>query len=223
MTPGPRTDDHRGGALSLVRQGAGATRVDIRLKRFGSTPVLRNVRFEVARGETVALLGPSGIGKSTVLRIVAGLDRRFEGTVERPENIAVIFQEPTLLPWRSALCNLTLVHPDLSVSKARAMLARVGLAGRDDAFPGQLSLGQQRRLALARAFGGRPELLIMDEPFVSLDPDLAEAMLALTEELIAEVRPATIFVTHAKAEADRFADRVLELHGHPAMLIPHLV
>lgn len=223
MTPGAYTDDRRLTPLRPIRDGAGVIRVDIRLKRFGATPVLRNVRFQVARGETVALLGPSGIGKSTVLRIVAGLDRQFDGTVARPDNIAIVFQEPTLLPWRSALHNLTLVHPDLSDAQAREMLARVGLDGREDAFPGQLSLGQQRRLALARAFGGRPDLLIMDEPFVSLDPDLAEAMLTLTEELIAELRPATIFVTHAQAEADRLASRILELHGQPATLIPHLL
>ncbi|WP_258093475.1 ABC transporter ATP-binding protein [Salipiger pentaromativorans] len=198
-------------------------RVDIRAKRFGVTPILENVRFEVARGETVALLGPSGIGKSTLLRIVAGLDGDFEGHVDRPESMAMVFQEPTLLPWRSALRNLTLVHPELSDRQARAALARVGLKGREEAFPGRLSLGQQRRLALARAFAGRPEMLVMDEPFVSLDPALAESMLSLTEALIAEARPATIFVTHARAEAERLANRILELRGHPATLSPHLV
>ena len=87
-------------------------------------------------------------------------------------------------------------------------------------FPGQLSLGQQRRLALARAFAGDPDFLIMDEPFVSLDPGTAEAMLVLTETLIAEVRPATLFVTHARVEAERLKARVLELRGSPASLAP---
>ena len=140
--------------------------------------VLRDVHFSVARGETVALVGPSGVGKSTLLRILAGLDRDFDGSVARPANMAMVFQEPTLLPWRSALSNITLVHPEITERRARAMLARVGLSGREEAFPRSLSLGQQRRLALARAFAGRPELLIMDEPFVSLDPVLADAMLA---------------------------------------------
>ncbi|ANT63606.1 ABC transporter ATP-binding protein (plasmid) [Salipiger sp. CCB-MM3] len=198
-------------------------RVDIRSKRFGSAEVLRNLGFTVARGETVALVGPSGIGKSTVLRIVAGLDPYFEGEITRPAEMAMVFQEPVLLPWRSALQNLTLVHPELAEKDARAALDRVGLEGRYDAFPRSLSLGQQRRLALARAFAGQPALLIMDEPFVSLDPDLAEAMLQLTETLIAEQRPATILVTHARTEADRLADRVLELKGQPATLGPHLI
>lgn len=192
--------------------------VDIRGKSFGATPVLGRVAFELGQGETLAILGPSGIGKSTLLRIVAGLDTAFEGTVCRPERLAIVFQEPTLLPWRTALRNLTLVHPDLSDTAAAEMLERVGLGDKAGLFPGQLSLGQQRRLALARAFAGTPELLILDEPFVSLDPDLAAAMLALTERLIAELRPATLFVTHARPEAERLAGRILELGGHPATL-----
>ncbi|GAA0296038.1 ATP-binding cassette domain-containing protein [Rhodovulum strictum] len=195
-------------------------RVDIRAKSFGGTAVLGRVAFEVAQGETVAILGPSGIGKTTLLRIVAGLDERFEGNVERPGRIAMVFQEPTLLPWRSVLKNLTLVHPGLTRRAARDMLARVGIGDKAHAFPGQLSLGQQRRLALARAFAGHPELLIMDEPFVSLDPATAEAMLALTERLIAEERPATLFVTHSRAEAERLATRILDLVGRPAILTP---
>lgn len=192
--------------------------VDIQSKRYGPVQVLGRIAFEVAPGETVALLGPSGIGKSTVLRIVAGLDPDFEGTARRPEAIGMVFQEPTLLPWRSALDNLRLVHPSLPADEAEAMLARVGLAERGGAFPGQLSLGQQRRLALARAFAGRPKALIMDEPLVSLDAKTAAAMLDLTAELIAETRPATLFVTHAQSDADRLATRVLNLRGNPATL-----
>ncbi|TCP44523.1 ABC transporter ATP-binding protein [Rhodovulum marinum] len=195
-------------------------RVDIRAKSFGDTPVLGPVAFQIAPGETVAILGPSGIGKSTLLRIVAGLDTDYQGSVTRPDRLAMVFQEPTLLPWRSALKNLTLVHRGLSRNSARDMLARVGLADKETAFPGQLSLGQQRRLALARAFAGQPQFLIMDEPFVSLDPATADAMLALTERLIAEHRPATLFVTHDRAEADRLADRALDLAGRPATLSP---
>ncbi len=193
-------------------------RVDIASKSFGGTQVLGRVRFDIAPGETLALVGPSGIGKSTVLRILAGIDTDFDGQVQRPENMAIVFQEPTLLPWRSVVRNLTLIHPILSREAALRALERVGLNGKEEMFPGQLSLGQQRRLALARAFAGRPELLIMDEPFVSLDADTAEAMMALTEGLIAETRPATLFVTHARQEANRLAHRVLELGGIPAAL-----
>lgn len=194
-------------------------RVTVRRKAFGATEVLRDIAFTVDQGETLAILGPSGIGKSTLLRLIVGIDRDFEGEIARPDQTAMVFQEPTLLPWRTALQNLTLVHPDLGETGALAILRRVGIADKAAMFPRQLSLGQQRRLALARAFAGQPKLLVMDEPFVSLDHDMAEDMLALTEALIAEARPATILVTHSEAEATRLASRVLRLAGRPATIV----
>ena len=193
-------------------------RIHVRSKVLGGTEILRNVSLELAPGERVAVLGPSGVGKSTLLRIVAGVDRAFEGVIERPDNIAIVFQEPTLLRWRSVLANLTLTHPGLSDEAAGAMLGRVGLAEKADQYPGQLSLGQQRRVALARAFVGRPELLVLDEPFVSLDPALSEEMIALTESLIAETKPSVLLVTHILSEAQRLGDRICRLQGSPATL-----
>lgn len=193
-------------------------RIRVARKAFGTAEVLRDVALDLGPGERVAVLGPSGVGKSTLLRIVAGVDRAFDGAVERPDATAIVFQSPTLLPWRSARANLTLTHPGLSDADADAMLGRVGLAGKEVLFPGQLSLGQQRRVALARAFVGRPEFLIMDEPYASLDEDTAGEMLALTEALLAEARPAMLLVTHNPAEAARLATRVLHLTGSPATL-----
>ena len=193
-------------------------RVAIEAKFFGGQQILGSIHFGIDPGETVALVGRSGIGKSTLLNIVAGIDTGFLGSVERPDKMAIVFQEPTLLPWRSALDNLLLPNAGLATDRAMAALDRIGLTGKESAFPGQLSLGQQRRLALARAFVGRPELLLMDEPFVSLDPDIADTMMALTEELIAETRPATLFVTHSRSEAERLSDRILTLSGVPASL-----
>lgn len=198
-------------------------RVDIKSKAFGRTQVLKDVTFMLKPGECLAILGKSGVGKSTLLRLVAGIDTDFEGTVQRPEAMAFVFQEPTLLPWRSALDNLLLVHPDLSEVGARESLRKVGLWDKADQFPGQLSLGQQRRLALARAFAGKPELLILDEPFVSLDEKTAAEMVALTRELMNEVAPATLFVTHERQEARELADRTLELSGTPATVVPNVV
>jgi sulfonate transport system ATP-binding protein len=190
-------------------------KVDIQSKFFGATPVLGPIRFDVPQSQTVALVGPSGVGKSTLLRIVSGIDTDFNGAVTRPEKQAVVLQEPTLLPWRSSLENMLIFHPELPKDRALDMLERVGFGGMAALFPGQLSLGQQRRLSLARAFVGAPEMLIMDEPFVSLDPKTAQTMLTLTQELIAETRPATLFVTHDSQEADVLADRVLRLQAGP--------
>lgn len=194
-------------------------KIDVERKAFGEAEILRDIRFEVADGETVAILGASGIGKSTLLRLIAGIDEAFEGEIVRPANIAMVFQEPVLLPWRSVLQNLTLVHPALGDDAARAALERIGIADKAGLFPNQLSLGQQRRLALARAFAGRPELLVMDEPYVSLDPQTAEEMLELTEVLIAETRPTVILVTHSETEAKRLAQRTLRLAGRPATIV----
>ena len=115
-----------------------------------------------------------------------------------------------MLPWRSTLQNLTLVTR-VGAEVAEAALASVGLGGNSGLFPRQLSLGQQRRLALARAFVTRPSLLLLDEPFASLDPPLVADMLALTERLIADAKPATLFVTHSAFEAERLASRNLRI------------
>jgi len=193
-------------------------KVDVKSKNFGQNIILKDVSFGVEKGETLAILGPSGIGKSTLLGLVAGTDSDFSGTIKRPNKLAIVFQEPTLLPWRTVSQNITLIHPDLKGRAVLQALDRVGISHQADLFPGQLSLGQQRRLALARAFAGQPDLLVMDEPFASLDQETAQDMLALTEELIKEARPATIFVTHAPDEASRLADRTLVLSGSPATI-----
>lgn len=192
--------------------------VDVRRKAFGTSEILRNVRFDMQDGQAIAILGASGVGKSTLLRLIAGIDHAFEGEIVRPQAIAMVFQEPVLLPWRSVLENLTLVHPTLGDAVARQALERIGIGDKADLFPGQLSLGQQRRLSLARAFAGRPALLVMDEPYVSLDPQTAQEMLELTEALIAESRPSVILVTHSESEARRLADRTFRLVGSPATL-----
>lgn len=200
------------------RLEAGVIDIDIASKDFGGTKVLKNVRFSMKKGECLAILGESGIGKSTLLRLIAGIDKDYEGTTKRPDRMAIVFQEPTLLSWRSALQNILLVHEGLEKAEALDMMARVGLSEKVNLFPGQLSLGQQRRLALARAFAGRPNFLIMDEPFVSLDEKTASEMIALTRVLMKDLAPATLFVTHEKKEAAQLADRILELTGTPATI-----
>ncbi|MEM7642293.1 MAG: ATP-binding cassette domain-containing protein [Pseudomonadota bacterium] len=183
----------------------------------GATAVLGPISLRIGPRETVALVGPSGVGKTSLLRAVAGLGGAYTGRIDAPSRLAFVFQEPTLLPWRSVLANVTLpsaAAPDA----ARRALARVGLAGREADVPGQLSLGQQRRLSLARAFAADPDLLLLDEPFVSLDAMLAREMMDLVADFRDTSGAALLLVTHARDEATRLADRIVTLGGAPATI-----
>ena len=181
------------------------------------TPVLRDVSLRLNRGETLALVGPSGIGKSSLLRVIAGIDTGQDATCAVRGTCAMVFQEPTLLPWRSVADNIR-VTTGAPLADIDAALRDVGLGGRGADYPSQLSLGQQRRLSLARAFAVKPDLLLLDEPFVSLDPDLALEMMALFARLRAQHDIATILVTHVAQEAEKLASRIMTLGGSPATI-----
>ena len=191
--------------------------VDLNIRSLdrGGEAVLRDVALTLRRGETLALSGPSGIGKTSLLRAIAGLDAQYEGTCTTFGTIGVVFQEPTLLPWRTVAQNITLTT---SVTDAGPALAEVGLGERADALPNQLSLGQQRRLSLARAFAVKPDLLLLDEPFVSLDADLLLEIMDLFVRLRDAHNVATILVTHVEAEARALCSRIVTLGGQPATI-----
>ena len=201
--------------------------IAIREKRFGDGPALfEDFKLDVAAGSVVALLGPSGVGKSSLVRMVAGIDSAFEGTIlidgvpaaDAPPP-GLVFQDPRLLPWLSAIDNVRASDAKMSRATALAALERVGLAERGEAFPHQLSGGMQRRVALARALAVNAELLLLDEPFVSLDRLLADEMQGLVAGLVAAERPTVLLVTHLAEDAARLADRVIVLTGRPARIV----
>ena len=190
----------------------------------GSLQIISGLTLSLRNGEVGALVGPSGCGKTTLLRIIAGLDRNFEGTVQLPDHgrLGVVFQEPRLLPWRTLEQNVRLAAPQVSDATLDALFGALGLASHRHHYPGELSLGLARRVALARAFAVDPDLLLLDEPFVSLDDALA---LRLRDELIDLVnrRPVTtLLVTHNLDEAIALADRVFLLTASPARVVAEI-
>lgn len=189
-----------------------------------SRTIYRDFRLEVAAGEFVALLAPSGAGKTTLLNLVAGLDRDYRGCIRfagaagpvAEPRLGYVFQNPRLLPWRTVLENITLpLTPPDAARRARDVLADVGLAEFADSYPERLSVGQQRRVALARAFALEPDLLLMDEPFASLDEATAARLRDLLRALLARHAATVLFVTHDSREALALGSRVVVLEGLP--------
>jgi NitT/TauT family transport system ATP-binding protein len=197
--------------------GGALARLELQRAQLGGAEVLGALTLHVAPGETVALRGPSGVGKTTLLRILAGLEPGFEGQRHVTPRTAIMFQEPTLLPWRTARDNIC-IATGCSAARADALLEQVGLAQKGEAMPAQLSLGQQRRLALARALAAEPELLLLDEPFVSLDADLTQEMLALIMRLCQSDARGVVVVTHSDTEAEALATRIVTLGGSQARI-----
>jgi sulfonate transport system ATP-binding protein len=201
------------GSPSIVVEGL--------IRGFGPKGVLNGVDLTIEPGEFVVLLGPSGCGKSTLLRALAGLDRAVSGSgrIRVPAKVSVVFQDSRLLPWARVLDNVVLGQPGkVSRQAGRDALGEVGLAGRENAWPHQLSGGEQQRVALARSLVRDPELLLADEPFGALDALTRLKMHDLLRQLHRRHQPSVLLVTHDVDEAVTLADRVVVLdHGRIAL------
>lgn len=191
---------------------------------------LEGIDLAIDHGEFVCLLGPSGCGKTTLLNILSGLDQADAGTVvvqaadaARAPVLGYMFQESRLLPWLSVADNIAFVLDGRPARGSRRdavdyWLDRVGLAGRGDDFPRQLSIGQQQRVAVARALIIRPDVLFMDEPFSALDELTASRMREELLELWGETNATVVFVTHNPMEATFLADRIVVMTGSPGVI-----
>lgn len=210
------------------------TRVEIHIRRkaypargrAGEHLAIRDLRLDLDEGAFTCLIGPSGCGKTTLLNILAGLDPDFDGAVtihHRHAGQAVtgyVFQNPRLLPWRTVRENIELVLSRNAPSTAiDALLGALGLAEAQQVYPQRLSLGMSRRAAIARAFAVEPDILLMDEPFVSLDPPTAKNARQLLLELWAERPHTVLFVTHDLDEALFLGDRLVFLGPPPASIV----
>ncbi len=188
-------------------------RFEVESKSYGNHAVLRDVKFMLSPGHTLAVTGPSGIGKSTLLRIIAGLDADFIGTIPGNLKTGMVFQEPRLMPWLTAKQNVALI------AEPANWLERVGLQSFAEHYPRQLSLGMQRRVAIARALAHQPDVLILDEPFASLDKATAKEMKALLKSVLLRTNARTLLVTHDEQDAVELAHSTIRLAGNPATIV----
>jgi ABC-type nitrate/sulfonate/bicarbonate transport system ATPase subunit len=195
-------------------------------RKFGDPPrwVLSNIDLLIEAGEFVCLVGSSGSGKTTLMRIIGGLDRPDLGACSlptaHPPRIAMAFQEPRLVPWMSILDNLLLVSDHDASARAHDLLHLMELDGCAASYPGQISGGMQRRVALARALLIKPDLLLLDEPLTSLDAALEERMANILRSYWLEWQPAVIMVTHDPRQTARLASRAIGLTaGQPGLTL----
>jgi ABC-type nitrate/sulfonate/bicarbonate transport system ATPase subunit len=183
--------------------------------------VLDRIAFTLNAGEVGVVFGPSGCGKSTLLKILAGLDRNYRGKVMRSAGmrLGMVFQEPRLLAWRSVEENVRLAAPHIDGAGLSILFEVLELSAHRNHFPGELSLGLARRVALARAFAAEPDFLILDEPLASLDSALAGRLRDQIATLVASRKMLTLLVTHDLDDAVRLGDRLFFLSARPARIL----
>jgi sulfonate transport system ATP-binding protein len=197
-----------------------AARIHALRKAYGTHLVFDGFDLDVVRGERVAILGASGCGKSTLLRCIAGLERADAGTVTTGGEIGVVFQEPRLFPWLDVERNVAFpARSDEERARVPNVLALVGLAHAAHRLPKELSGGMAQRAALARALVRDPELLLLDEPFASLDALRRIELRTAVREILAMTRASAILVTHDVDDAFALADRIVVLGGAPAEIV----
>ena len=188
--------------------------------------IFKNFDLKIPTGELLCIFGPSGCGKTTLLNIVAGLDNKFNGFITynkkiSEEKISYLFQAPRLFPWLTAQENIEFpIKKEKNCKKiSNNLLEKIGLKKFANSFPNKLSGGMQRRIALARAFSTNPKVLLLDEPFISLDNKIADQLRKLLVSLWKQKKPIIIFVTHDLNEAIQLSDRIIFLSNLPAKIL----
>lgn len=189
---------------------------------------IKNMKFDVPQGQFCCLVGPSGCGKTTLLNLLSGLDENLNGIIKYQDEsipkdwpIGYMFQEPRLMPWLSVKQNVTIVTGQTSaeIELSESLINEMGLSKYMNAFPSELSGGMQRRVAIARAFVNKPKILLLDEPFISLDETVGNLLRQMLLKLWEQQKTTVIFVTHDLREAIYLSDRILFLSKGPSKVI----
>ncbi len=187
-------------------------------KSFDSLEVLNDLSFHVSSGQILGVVGPSGVGKTTILKLITGILSPDAGVVQVADGVmGYVFQEPRLLPWRTALDNVAAPLRAQGLAKAEARekaarwLARVDLAGFEHYHPAELSGGMAQRVSVARALSVEPAILLMDEPFSNMDATLKSSLMVTLQQILKERTTTVVYVTHDLTEALQLADRIVEL------------
>ncbi|MCK5897596.1 MAG: ABC transporter ATP-binding protein [Methylococcales bacterium] len=190
--------------------------------------VIKDLKFSLNNQEFVCLVGPSGCGKTTLLNTIAGLDSNFQGKIalenkNTTPNIGYVFQNPRLLPWRTIRENIELVLTSpQSTDMVDTLLEAMQLKHLADSYPEHLSLGMSRRISIIRAFAVNPDILLMDEPFVSLDAPNARQVRKLLLSLWQQRPHSILFVTHDLREAITLADKLVFLSKSPMKIVSEI-
>ena len=185
-------------------------------KHFGDVRVLQDLSIQAAREEILCIIGPSGCGKSTILNIISGLIHPSSGKVmNHSQNTSYVFQEDRLLPWKDVYENIAVVNKESSHQYCMELIEKVGLKGFEGFYPHELSGGMRQRCSIARAFNYEADLLLMDEPFKSLDYNLRIGMIRYLLTLWSSTKKTIVFVTHEIDEALLLGDRILLLSNRP--------
>jgi NitT/TauT family transport system ATP-binding protein len=187
-------------------------------KSFNGLLVLNNLSFDIEKNTVVSILGPSGIGKTTILRLISGAINPDFGVVEvSGRKTGYIFQDPRLLPWRTARDNVALgliaqgAPRDEARKTATGWMRKLGLEGFEDHYPGELSGGMMQRVSIGRALAIEPDLLLMDEPFSNLNVELKITLITMLESILQECQTTVVYVTHDTSEAVRISDKILNI------------
>lgn len=197
--------------------------INIENKNYQNKQIISKLKLQIHNGEFISIIGPSGCGKTTLLNIISNLDKEYDGEIsldnKKDLDIGFMFQDSRIIPWLSVFDNIMLVSKEKNEADIISLLSDIGLKDYIYSFPKELSGGMKRRVSLVRAFINKPKLLLLDEPFISLDYPTAQSLRADFIRFYKKYLPTVIFVTHDLKEAISLSNRIVFLDSKPMKVV----